>query len=244
MAAGLLVKEIYASIQGESSWAGLPCVFVRLTGCDLRCAYCDSVYAFRGGERLTVEAILEEVEKQGGKPEACGATGDLPLVEITGGEPLLQAAVHPLMDALCQMGYRVLIETSGAHDISSINPKVHRIVDVKCPSSGESERMCWPNLDGLRKGDEVKFVLATAEDYEFAKEIIGKYRLGERCSVLFSCVAPLSESQKSEELKPMPSSSTILSREAVVDRLLADRLPVRFQLQMHKFIWAPDQTGV
>ncbi len=244
MAKTLLVKEIYLSIQGESTWAGLPCIFVRLAGCDLRCSYCDSVYAFRGGERLSVETVLERVQALVGKDWPEAVDGRMPLVEITGGEPLLQAPVIPFMEALCDRGYEVLLETSGAHPIESVPPAVRRIVDLKCPSSGESDRVLWSNVETLRAHDEVKFVIGTREDYAWAKEVVERFELGKRCSVLFSSVAALSPGQQSAELKPVPADYTALSREDLVASLLADCLPVRFQLQKHKFIWPPDQIGV
>ena len=244
MATKLLVKEIYYSIQGESTWAGLPCLFIRLSGCDLRCSYCDSVYAFRGGTQMSVDEVVAETFRLTGSPVATAAGANMPLVELTGGEPLLQSLVHPLMDRLCDEGFKVLIETSGAHDISPINKSVSRIVDLKCPSSGESDRIRWENLDHLKPSDELKFVITSLEDYEWAKEKISRYKLSDVCPLLFSSVAPLTKTQQSEELKVIPPTHTVLSREALVDRLIEDRLPVRFQLQMHKFIWPPDQTGV
>lgn len=212
----LTVNEIYQSIQGESTWAGLPCVFVRLTFCDLRCTYCDTEYAFYTGTKRSLDEIFAEV------------TGfDCPLVEITGGEPLLQKNVLPLMERLCDAGRTVLIETSGAHDISGIDPRVHRIMDLKTPSSGECARNRWENIESLRRGDEVKFVLGSREDYEWARAQIHEHRLAERVgTVLLS-----------------PVFGRIDPRD-IVTWMLADRLPVRFQLQMHKFIWDPRTKGV
>ena len=193
---------------------------------------------------MSVDEVVAEVERLGGSPSASAAGSPLPLVEITGGEPLLQALVHPLMDRLCENGVKVLIETSGAHDISPINQSVSRIVDLKCPSSGESDRVRWENLAHLTNNDELKFVITSVEDYEWAREMILRYKLAEVCPLLFSSVAPLSNAQQSDELNVIPSTHSVLSREALVERLIEDRLPVRFQLQMHKFIWPPDQTGV
>lgn len=212
----LKVNEVYSSVQGESSWAGWPCVFVRLTACDLRCTYCDTAYAFYDGKKRLVSDVLAEV-----------LATDCPLVEITGGEPLLQKNVLPLMTQLCDAGKTVLIETSGAHDISPIDPRVHRIMDLKAPSSGECARNLWSNIEHLAKRDEVKFVIGSREDYEWAREHLRKHRLNERCGcVLFS-----------------PVFGKIEARD-IVDWIVADKLPVRFQLQMHKFIWPPMQRGV
>lgn len=193
---------------------------------------------------MTIESILSAVEgfAQGYVNRGQGLR--LPLVEITGGEPMLQKAVLPLMSLLIQAGFQVLIETSGAHDIQKIHPAVRRIVDLKCPSSGESERMVWSNIDHLQATDEIKFVIASHEDYEWAKDVLETYHLSDRCAVLFSSVAPLSAAQQSSQLNPFPNEHHLLNREGLVERILADHLPVRFQLQMHKFIWAPDQTGV
>jgi 7-carboxy-7-deazaguanine synthase len=212
----LTVNEIYQSIQGESTWAGLPCVFVRLTFCDLRCTYCDTEYAFYTGTKRPLDEIFAEV-----------IAFDCPLVEITGGEPLLQKNVLLLMERLCDAGRTVLIETSGAHDISGIDPRVHRIMDLKTPSSGECARNRWENIESLTRGDEVKFVLGSREDYEWARAQIHEHRLADRVgTVLLS-----------------PVFGRIDPRD-IVTWMLADRLPVRFQLQMHKFIWDPRTKGV
>ena len=212
----LRINEVYQSIQGESSWAGWPCVFVRLTACDLRCTYCDTAYAFYDGKKRLVSEVLAEVLAM-----------DCPMVEITGGEPLLQKNVLSLMTQFCDAGKTVLIETSGAHDISKIDPRVHRIMDLKTPSSGECARNLWGNIEHLAKRDEVKFVIGSREDYEWSREQVRVHRLNERCGcVLFS-----------------PIFGKIEPRE-IVDWIVADKLPVRFQLQMHKFIWPPMQRGV
>ncbi len=212
----LTVNEIYSSIQGESTWAGLPCTFVRLTFCDLRCSYCDTAYAFYEGRKITLSAILEEVARLG-----------VPLVEITGGEPLLQPNVIPLMAGLCDAGYEVLIETSGAHDISPVDPRVHRIMDLKTPSSGESHRNLYSNLEGLTRRDEVKFVIGTREDYEWAREQIRKWNLAPRVNAVL--------------LSPVFGK---IDPKLIVGWMLEDKLPARFQLQMHKFIWDPSTKGV
>ncbi len=212
----LKINEIYFSVQGESTWAGLPCVFVRLTACDLRCTYCDTEYAFYEGVKRPLADILAET-----------LAFDCPLVEITGGEPLLQRNVLPLMTALCDAGRTVLIETSGAHDISKIDPRVHRIMDLKTPSSGECARNLPANIDHLREGDEVKCVIGSREDYEWSRDQILRHGLaGKVRSVLLS-----------------PIFGRIEPRQ-IVDWMLEDKLPARFQLQMHKFIWEPRARGV
>ena len=212
----IVVNEIYHSIQGESTWAGLPCVFVRLTFCDLRCTYCDTEYAFYEGKKESLGNVFEAVMKF-----------PCPLVEITGGEPLLQKNVLPLMTMLADAGRTVLLETSGAHDISGVDPRVHRIVDLKTPGSGEVERNLWSNMEHLTKLDEVKCVIGSREDYEWSREKIQTFGLIGRChAVLFS-----------------PIFGRIDPRQ-IVEWILADNLDVRFQLQMHKFIWTPTQRGV
>lgn len=212
----LKINEIYQSVQGESSWAGWRCVFVRLTACDLRCSYCDTEYAFYDGKKRPVADVLADVLGM-----------DCPLVEITGGEPLLQKNVHLLMTALCDAGRTVLIETSGAHDIGQIDPRVHRIMDLKTPSSGECARNLWSNIPLLNRRDEVKFVIGSREDYEWSCARLREHALDAKCGcVLFS-----------------PVFGKIEPRE-IVEWIVADGLPVRFQLQMHKFIWDPRQTGV
>ncbi len=212
----LTVNEIYLSIQGESTWAGWPCVFVRLTFCDLRCNYCDTAYAFYEGRKQSLGEILEKV-----------LTYHCPLVEITGGEPLLQPNVLPLMTLLADAACTVLLETSGAHDISQVDPRVHRIMDLKTPGSGEVERNLFSNIEHLTPNDEVKFVIGSRDDYEWSRTQLREHRLAERCrAVLFS-----------------PIFGRIDPRQ-IVEWILADNLAVRFQLQMHKFIWSPTERGV
>lgn len=206
------ITEIYKSIQGESSYAGLPCIFVRTTGCDLRCSWCDSEFTFTGGNRMAVSEIVDKVQEL-----------DCRLVEITGGEPLLQHDVQALASQLADLGHTVLIETGGHRDISKLDPRVVRIMDLKCPDSGESAKNLWSNLDHLREVDEVKFVIASRIDYEWARQVIREHRLDERAHVLFSTAHGLIE----------PSE--------VVSWLLGDKLPVRFQLQLHKYIWDPTE---
>jgi len=209
------VNEIYASVQGESSHVGLPCVFVRLTACNLRCTWCDTEYAFHEGTRRTVEDVAREVEGFG-----------IPLVEVTGGEPLLQPGVHPLMTRLADRGYQVLLETSGSIDIGPVDPRVHRIVDVKCPGSGEVERNRWENLEILRPTDELKFVIADRADYEWARDLLQTRDLTRRCPVLFGPVWGALEASQ------------------LAEWILEDKLPVRFQVQLHKYVWSPDRRGV
>lgn len=212
----LTINEIYLSVQGESTWVGLPCVFVRLTACDLRCTYCDTEYAFYEGKKRPLQKIFDEV-----------VAFECPLVEITGGEPLLQKNVLPLMAALCDAGKTVLIETSGAHDISKIDPRVHRIMDLKTPSSGECARNLFANVAFLEERDEVKFVIGSREDYEWTRQQILDHSLNTRVrAVLLS-----------------PIFGKIEPRD-IVDWMLADKVPARFQLQMHKFIWEPRARGV
>ncbi len=314
MADTLVVNEIYLSLQGESTFAGLPCVFVRLTACNLRCSYCDTAYAFTEGRRQPLSEVLAEVRRlaapfanrwgetpssqaqhaahdkgraredsrptvesrageatlRGAQQSPVGSQGStesrpttkaltfetrdpksetriscrLPLIELTGGEPLLQPAALPLMKALCDVGFTVLLETSGALDIAPVDPRVRRIMDLKCPSSGEVGRNRWENLRHLQATDEVKFVIGTVEDYDWAKRVIAEHGLAAVCPLLFSWVAPLVPHQQDKSLKAVPPGQTPLSRRELAERIIADALPVRFQVQMHKAIWPPEQRGV
>ncbi|MEO6035694.1 MAG: radical SAM protein [Verrucomicrobiota bacterium] len=247
MSETLTINEIYLSLQGESTFTGLPCIFVRLTACNLRCSYCDTAYAFTEGGKKSLTEIRERIVELA-KPFAQSILGSqktrLPLVELTGGEPLLQKNALPLMTSLCDDGFTVLIETSGALDISEVDPRVHRIMDLKCPSSGESSRNRLENLAHLKMTDEIKFVIGTEQDYEWARERIAAHRLDAICPVLFSWVAPLQPHQVDKSLKKVPEGQTPISRKDLVERITADALPVRFQLQLHKFIWPPDERGV
>lgn len=204
----LRISEIFASLQGESTRVGLPTVFVRLTGCPLRCSWCDTAYAFSGGETRTVEVILAEVASHG-----------LHHVCVTGGEPLAQKNCLALLRALCDAGHSVSLETSGALDIAAVDARVSRIVDLKAPGSGEVERNLYRNIEALRAGDEVKIVIADAADYAWARQMLEQYALATRCTVLFSPVAGA------------------LSPRELGEWIVADRLPVRFQLQLHKILW-------
>ena len=257
MSENLVINEIYVSLQGESTWAGLPCVFVRLTACDLRCSYCDTAYAFTQGSKRSLEQVLQQVERlaepysSGSRPNtaapgAASALGiqRLPLVELTGGEPLLQKNSLPLMRKLCDESFTVLLETSGAHDISPVDPRVRRIMDLKCPGSGEVARNRWDNIPQLRSTDEIKFVIGTVEDYQWAKEQIAAHQLERRCPLLFSWVHPLAAAQQDKSLKPVPAGRTLITRQELAERIVADALPVRFQVQLHKVIWSPERKGV
>jgi 7-carboxy-7-deazaguanine synthase len=239
----LVVNEIYLSLQGESTFAGLPCVFIRLTGCNLRCSYCDTAYAFTEGAKRPLPEVLEEVRRLA-RPFAAGGPRRLPLVELTGGEPLLQRTSLPLMRTLCDEGFTVLLETSGAHDIGPVDPRVRRIMDLKCPSSGEVDRNRWENLQHLRQTDEIKFVIGTQEDYAWAKQQITTHRLDGLCPLLVSWVHPLAPEQQDKSLRPVPKGQTPISRRALAERIIADALPVRFQAQLHKILWPPEQRGV
>jgi 7-carboxy-7-deazaguanine synthase len=212
----LTINEIFHSIQGESTHAGRPCVFVRLTACDLRCRWCDTPYAFHEGRKMSVDEVVADVEARG-----CS------VVEITGGEPLLQADVYPLMQRLLESGKTVLVETGGHRSIANVPGGVIRIMDIKCPGSGESSKNDWSNLQHLTRQDEVKFVIADRADYEFAREVVAREGLLDRVNaVLFSPVHG--------ELDPKQLSEWVI----------ADRLSVRVQLQLHKYIWSPHTRGV
>jgi 7-carboxy-7-deazaguanine synthase len=212
----LTINEIFYSVQGESTFAGRPCVFVRLTACDLRCSWCDTPYAFHEGRKRSLEDVLDEVERF-----------DCDLVEVTGGEPLLQEAVYPLMDALLGRGKTVLLETGGHRSTARVPDSVVTIVDVKCPGSGESHRVDWDNLERLRPQDEVKFVVKDRADYEFARDVIARHQLAGRAAAL--------------HMSPVHG---VLSPRTLSEWVLADHLPVRIQLQLHKYIWDPATRGV
>ncbi len=244
MSETLVVNEIYLSLQGESTFAGLPCIFVRLTACNLSCSYCDTAYAFTEGKRETLADILREIRRQAALFSQRVGEHKMPLVELTGGEPLLQPNALPLMQALCDDGFTVLLETSGAHDISKVDPRVRRIMDLKCPSSGEVARNRWENLKELKTTDEIKFVIGTVEDYEWAKQQIAEHKLAAICPLLMSWVQPLAPEQQDKSLKKVPAGQTPISRRDLAERIIADALPVRFQAQLHKIIWPAEQRGV
>jgi 7-carboxy-7-deazaguanine synthase len=217
----LRITEIFHSIQGESTWAGLPCTFVRLTGCPLRCVWCDTEYSFHGGEKMSIDDIVARVDAIG-----------TPLVEITGGEPLIHRNAFVLAERLLDRGCTVLVETSGAVDIAPLDPRTHRIMDLKCPDSGESARNLWSNLEHLTERDEVKFVIASRADYEWARNAIrerglaGRVQEGRLRALLFSPVWGALDLQQ------------------LAEWILEDRLPVRYQVQLHKIIWGPGVHGV
>ncbi len=245
----LVINEIYLSLQGESTFAGLPCIFVRLTACNLRCSYCDSAYAFTAGAKMTLTEVRAEVARLAAPFRSetlfrLPSPRSLPLVELTGGEPLLQKGSLSLMKALCDDSFTVLLETSGAHDISDVDPRVRRIMDLKCPSSGEVERNRWENLRHLKNSDEIKFVIGTREDYEWTKEIISQHELAGICPLLISWVHPLAPEQQDKSLKKLPPGLTPISRQELAEAVIAEGMPVRFQVQLHKVIWAPEKRGV
>jgi 7-carboxy-7-deazaguanine synthase len=212
----LTVTEIFHSIQGESTHAGRRCVFVRLTACDLRCNWCDTPYAFHEGRKMTLDDVIDEVERY-----------ECPVVEITGGEPLLQRDVYPLMSRLLETGKTVLIETGGHISTEHVPEPVVKIVDVKCPGSGESLRMDWSNLERLSAHDEVKFVIQDRADYEYARDVIRAHRLADRCGAIL--VSPV---------------HGVMPAQTLAEWVLEDRLPARVQLQVHKYIWEPGRRGV
>jgi 7-carboxy-7-deazaguanine synthase len=217
----LSVTEIFHSIQGESTWIGVPCTFVRLTGCPLRCVWCDTAYAFHGGERMTLGEIVARV-----------AAFPARVVEITGGEPLAQPAAYELAERLLDAGYTVLVETSGALDVAPLDPRVHKVMDLKCPGSGEEHRNRWENLEHLTARDEIKFVLKDRADYEWARDTIRARGLDRR--VAEGTLRALLVSPVWGEI----------DLEALAGWILEDALPVRLQVQLHKLVWGPERTGV
>ncbi len=230
----MVITEIFKSIQGEGTRAGLPCIFVRLTGCNLRCTWCDTAYAFHGGEKMSVEEVLARVDDLAGRAEMSGAPVSVPLIELTGGEPLLQEEIYPLAEKLLAAGYAVMIETSGERFIGGLPREVVKIVDVKCPDSGEPDTFEMRNLEALSENDEVKFVLSTRRDYEFAREFTSQHGLAQRVKqVLFS---PVFEDPQGKWAGLEPRT--------LVEWILEDGLPVRLGLQLHKFIWDPATKGV
>ena len=226
----MFLIEIYKSVQGESSFAGLPCIFVRLAGCNLRCSWCDSEYTFTGGRKMSLDEVMAEVQK----------LAPAKLVEITGGEPMLQEReVVPLMERLLSQGYEVLLETSGERPLANVPRQVHKIVDVKCPASGEGGTFRQENLSALTSGDEVKFVIADRQDYEFARDFVRAHSLGGSVrDVLFS---PAFRKDAGPERN---ADNCLLDPRELVDWILTDGLNVRLGLQIHKFIWEPMMRGV
>jgi 7-carboxy-7-deazaguanine synthase len=228
----MYVTEIFQSIQGEGTRAGRPCIFVRLTGCNLRCTWCDTAYAFHGGQKMSIENILERVESLNHRPD--GALANAPLVELTGGEPLLQKEVYPLAARLLDAGYVVMIETSGERFIGDLPPEVIRILDVKCPDSGEPDTFNRRNLPELNSKDEVKFVISSRRDYEFARDFTREHKLEEKVhAVLFSPV----------HKDPKGNWRGLEPRE-LVEWILEDGLGARLGLQLHKIVWDPLMRAV
>lgn len=217
----LRVTEIFHSIQGESTWAGLACTFIRLTGCPLRCVWCDTAYSFHGGEKISLEDIVQRVDTIGTR-----------VVEITGGEPLIHRNAFVLTEQLLDRGYTVLVETSGAIDVASLDPRAHRIMDLKCPGSGEESRNLWSNLDHLSARDEIKFVIKDRIDYEWARAVIREHGLDQRVI-----------SGRLRALLISPVWDSVEFRE-LAEWVLTDQLPVRYQIQLHKVIWGANVPGV
>jgi 7-carboxy-7-deazaguanine synthase len=211
----MLINEIFQSIQGESSYSGFPCTFIRVTGCNLRCSYCDTTYAYDKGIDLTIPQIVREVRRY-----------RISLVEITGGEPLLNEEVYPLIEKLLSEGYKILVETNGSIDISRLDENVVRIIDIKCPSSKMSHKMCWKNMDILRPTDEIKFVVENRSDYVWSRMIISKYKLKDKVKINLSPVHEVMDAAK------------------LADWMLEDKLQARLQIQMHKYIWPGREGGV
>ncbi len=231
----MVITEIFKSIQGEGTRAGLPCIFVRLTGCNLRCTWCDTAYAFHGGKKMSVEEVLARVDELAGRVEGMlGSQASVPLVELTGGEPLLQDEIVPLAEKLLAAKYEVMIETSGERFIGNLPKEVVKIVDVKCPDSGEPDTFEMRNLDEMSAWDEVKFVLSTRRDYEFARDFTAQHGLARRVKQVL--LSPVFEDPQGK----WPG----LEPRMLVEWILADGLPVRLGLQLHKFIWDPTTKGV
>lgn len=228
----LYINELFYSLQGESTYAGLPCVFIRLRGCHLRCNYCDTEYAFHEGDKRTVDQVIGQCFELTDGQDGCD------LYEVTGGEPLLQRGVHPFMTRLCDLGKTVLIETSGACDIGVCDPRVIRIMDLKTPGSGEVERNDWSNIEKLTPQDEVKFVLTSREDYDWMVEVLDKHKLQEKVNAVL--VSAVNEVTPGLEIAGVPG----LAVRDLAEWLLADKLPVRFQTQLHKLVWDPMARGV
>jgi 7-carboxy-7-deazaguanine synthase len=228
----MFITEIFKSIQGEGTRAGLPCIFVRLTGCNLRCVWCDTAYAFHGGQKMSVEDVLERVEALNRRPD--GEPTGIPLVELTGGEPLLQPEIYPLAEHLLAAGYMVMIETSGERFIGDLPQEVIRIVDIKCPDSGEPDTFEMRNLSELNKKDEVKFVISSRKDYEFARNFVREHNLEDRVhALLFS---PVHEDPKGQWQGLEPRQ--------LAEWMLEDGLSARLALQLHKIVWDPAMRGV
>ncbi len=226
----MVLIELYVSVQGESSFAGLPCIFVRLAGCNLRCSWCDSEYTFHGGEKFSLDQVEEKI----------AALTPVKLVEFTGGEPMLQEReLLPMMDRLLNKGYTLMIETSGERPLAKVPKAVHKIMDVKCPASGESGRFHLENLEALTSRDEVKFVISDRVDYEFARDFIQEHDLAARCGQIL-----LSPAFTKTPTSQRTADNCVLDPRLLVEWMLADHVPARLSLQIHKFIWEPLKKGV
>jgi 7-carboxy-7-deazaguanine synthase len=226
----VVLIELYTSVQGESSFAGLPCIFVRLAGCNLRCSWCDSEYTFSGGEKFTLDQVEEKIAAQ----------SPVKLVEFTGGEPMLQEReLLPMMDRLLRQDYKLLLETSGERPLENVPKTVHKIMDVKCPASGESGRFRLENLETLTPRDEVKFVISDRADYEFAREFLRQHDLAARCGHVL-----LSPAFTKTPAPERTAENCVLDPRLLVEWMLADHLPARLSLQIHKFVWEPLKKGV
>jgi 7-carboxy-7-deazaguanine synthase len=231
----MFITEIFKSIQGEGTRAGLPCIFVRLTGCNLRCTWCDTAYAFHGGKKVSVDEILRQVDELAGRADnQSGAAIPVPLVELTGGEPLLQEEIYVLAEQLLATGYTVMIETSGERFVGRLPREVIKIVDVKCPDSGAADTFELRNLDAVDDKDEIKFVVSSRRDYEFAKEFTVQHGLTKRVRQVLFSPSFTDPAGKWQGLEPR----------TLVEWILADGLPVRLGLQLHKFVWDPATKGV
>lgn len=231
----MFITEIFKSIQGEGTRAGLPCIFVRLTGCNLRCTWCDTAYAFHGGKKMPVSEIMQRVDELAGRAgNQTGALAAVPLVELTGGEPLLQEEIYPLADELLSAGYTVMIETSGERFVGRLPREVIKIVDVKCPDSGAADTFNLQNLEAVDTKDEIKFVVSSRRDYEFAREFTAQHDLARRVRQVLFSPSFTDPAGKWEGLEPR----------RLVEWMLADNLPVRLGLQLHKFVWDPATKGV
>ncbi|MGC1781316.1 MAG: radical SAM protein [Acidobacteriaceae bacterium] len=226
----MVLIELYKSVQGESSFTGLPCIFVRLAGCNLRCSWCDSEYTFKGGEKFSLDQVEQKI----------AALAPVKLVEFTGGEPMLQEReLLPLMERMLARDYTLLLETSGERPLANVPREAHKIMDVKCPASGESGRFHLPNLEALTARDEVKFVLSDRTDYEFARDFIRRHDLAARCGQIL-----LSPAFTKTPIPERTAENCTLDPRVLVEWMLADGLPARLSLQIHKFIWEPQKKGV
>ncbi|MCF7669045.1 MAG: 4Fe-4S cluster-binding domain-containing protein [Verrucomicrobia bacterium] len=240
----LIISEIFLSVQGEGEFTGWPCVLVRLTGCNLRCSYCDTTYAFSEGSKMTAVEVADKIlDLSRPYRQYLSRVTKLPMIEFTGGEPLLQPPLLPLMNRFVDDGFVVMIETNGAEDISEVNNSAHIVMDIKCPSSGEHHRNRWDNIQHLKESDEIKLVIASQEDYAWAKENVISRRLADVCQIVFSH-ALVEKREPCPVLNPFPNDHTPITRHELAERILHDALPVRFQTQLHKIIWPDTERSV